>query len=280
MKWGSFDLHTVSDGAVWLDGGAMFGVVPRALWEREIKPDGKNRIPLGLNCLLVKTPDHNVLIDTGCGYKYSDKELEIYRIEHPTDVLKQLTGLGINPDQIDYVINTHFHFDHCGGNTREESDKLVPSFPRAEYIVRRQEFKDANEPNVRTRATYRSENWAPLVESGQLTLLEEDTEIVPGVECLLTPGHTLGHQSVKITSEGNTLFYIADLCPTMAHVPLAWIMGFDLYPMTTLDTRRKVYARAVDEDWTIFFEHDASHCLGRLVKEGDRYSVEPLNFTD
>ena len=273
MKWGQFELHLISDGSVWLDGGAMFGVVPKSLWEKKTSPDEKNRIRLGLNCLLIRTAEKTLLIDTGCGFNYTEKEFEIYRIEHETDILQELEKIDVSPEKVDFVINTHYHFDHCGGNTRREGEELVPSFPNATYLVSRQEYEDANHPNERTVATYMPHNWKPLEERGLLQKVDEDQEIVPGVTLVSTPGHTAGHQSVKVESEGKILFYLADLCPTSAHVALPWIMGFDLFPLTTLEVRKRIYAQAVDEEWLLFFEHDPVSPLGRLSQENGKFTL-------
>ncbi len=280
MKWGSFELHRISDGNFWLDGGAMFGVVPRVLWERKTTPDEKNRVHLALNCLLIQTGEKNVLIDTGCGHKYTEKQIEIYRIEHSTDILRELEQFGVSAGQIDLVINTHYHFDHCGGNTRSEGGEIVPTFPNAVYLVQRQEYEDAIHPNERNAASYFSHNWNPLMEKGMLRMVDEDEEILPGITVIPTPGHTVGHQSVKVESKGKTLFYIADLCPTSAHIPLPWVMGFDVQPLTTLEVRRRIYRQAVEEKWLLFFEHDPRVTTGYLSEEKGKYILVPESWKE
>ena len=275
MKWGQLQLHLISDGSLWLDGGAMFGIVPKVLWQKKTPPDEQNRIRLAINCLLIQTGEKNVLIDTGCGFKYSEKEIQIYRIEHETSVLKELERISLGPGDIDIVINTHFHFDHCGGNTVREGEEIVPTFPRATDWISRQEYEDANHPNERTAATYFPHNWNPLEERGVLHVFDDEPEVVPGVKLVQTPGHTAGHCSVKIESEGQVMFFIADLCPTSAHVRLPWIMGYDLFPMTTLQVRREIYTQAVEEKWLLFFEHDPECPLGYLVKEEGQYALKP-----
>lgn len=280
MKWGQFGLHLISDGDYWLDGGAMFGVVPKVLWEKKVRPDEKNRVRLGLNCLLIRTEKNNVLIDTGCGHKYSQKEIQIYRIEHSTDILQELEKLGLSAENIDLVINTHYHFDHCGGNTRSQDGEVVPTFPNASYVVRRREYEDAVQPNERTSATYLSHNWKPVEEKGRLRLIDDDEEILPGITLIHTPGHTAGHQSVKIDSQGKTLFYLADLCPTAAHIPLPWIMGFDVLPLTTMEVRRRIYRQAVEEDWLLFFEHDPVVTTGYLQEQNGKYRLVPESWKE
>jgi glyoxylase-like metal-dependent hydrolase (beta-lactamase superfamily II) len=275
MRFGDYEVEIVSDGVLWLDGGAMFGVVPKPLWEKKAPPDEKNRIPLGLNCLLIRAPDGNILVDTGCGDKYTEKERSIYRLERPAQLQSGLAELGLAPEDIDIVINTHLHFDHCGGNTRREGTELVPAFPNARYLVRRQEYEDACSPNERTRGSYLMQNWQVLTERRMLELVDEDREVVPGLSLCHTPGHTRGHQSVRLDSQGRSLFYLADLCPTSAHLPLAWIMGYDLFPLTTLETRRRIFRQAVDENWLLVFEHDPKTKAGYLRQEQGTYILQP-----
>lgn len=278
MKWGGFQLHILSAGVFRLDGGAMFGVVPKPLWERVATPDARNRIPLGLNCLLIRTGDVNVLVDTGCGRKYSPKEFEIYSIDPSADLLRELGKVGLDSQDIDIVVNTHLHFDHCGGNTFVAGEEVVPTFPRAEYVVRQEEYQDASAPNERTRATYFAHNWSPIEAAGKLRVIDRDMEIAPGVTCISTPGHTLGHQSVLVESEGRKLLFLADLCPTVAHVPLPYVMGYDLFPLTTLKTRKEIYPRAIEEDWELIFEHDPVHPYGKLLEKDGRYAAERLQW--
>ncbi|RPJ60437.1 MAG: MBL fold metallo-hydrolase [Acidobacteria bacterium] len=280
LKFGKFDLHLVSDGNFWLDGGAMFGVVPRILWEKKTTADEKNRIRLGLNCLLVRTGSHNVLIDTGCGEKYTEKEVRIYRIEHDVTLQGQLARLGLTTSDIDIVLNTHFHFDHCGGNTCCDGNLIVPTFPKAEYVVRAEEYEDASVPNERSAASYYEHNWAVLRQRHMLRLAEEDEEILPGIRLLHTPGHTRGHQSVLIESEGRSLLFMADLCPTSAHIPLPWIMAYDLYPMTTLEVRKDIYQRAVAGNWLLLFEHDPHQPAGYLQEAEGKYLLAPFAWQD
>jgi glyoxylase-like metal-dependent hydrolase (beta-lactamase superfamily II) len=274
VKLGDYDLQLISDGNFWLDGGAMFGVVPRPMWEKKTTPDEKNRICLGLNCLLVRTGRHNILIDTGCGEKYSEKEKKIYRIEREFSLLADLDRkTGLSASDITMVINTHLHFDHCGGNTSIVDGRVVPTFPEATYLVRRNEYQNANHPNERTTASYFENNWRPIEKSGRLRLVDEDEEVLPGIHLVRTPGHTEGHQSVLIESNGSTLFCLGDLCPTSAHVSLPWIMAYDLYPLTTLATKKEIFRRALEEQWLLFFVHDPQVVAGQLLEEDGKYHL-------
>ena len=258
----------------------MFGVVPKTLWQRKSIPDEKNRIRLALNCLLIQTPEKNILVDTGCGFKYTDKELEIYQLDHSTDLVQELGKLEIAPEDINIVINTHYHFDHCGGNTRMKEGEIVPTFYNATHLVRREEYDEANNPNPRTAATYRPHNWEPVEKRGLLQIVDNEDQVVSGVTLVHTPGHTLGHQSVKLESQGKILFFIADLCPTTAHISLPWIMGFDLFPLTTLEVKEKIYRQAVDEKWLIMFEHDPDIPFGYLSLKDNKYALDPVSWNE
>lgn len=265
---GDFRIHALEAGLQHLDGGAMFGVVPKVLWERRIPADERNRIPLGLRCLLVETPDTLVLIDTGIGNKEDAKFMEIYGVENegsPTRLEDAIRDAGFSPDDIEYVIDTHLHFDHAGGNTHHDPEGVVRlSFPRARYIVQRREFEFAHSGNERVRASYLPDNFDPVEEAGHFDFVDGETEIVPGISVFLTPGHIPYHQSVLLTSGGETGVFLADLVPTVAHLPLPWIMGYDLEPLTTLESKREVLRRAREEDWLLIFQHDPAIPWGRL----------------
>ena len=280
MRLGRFQLNHISDGSIRLDGGAVFGIVPRVLWERKMRPDHRNRVRLGLNCLLIRTPNEAILVDTGAGRKYSPKEQDIYGVGEEPDVVARLASLGLGPEDIDLVINTHLHFDHCGGNTRWEGAQVVSNFPNATYIVAREDYLTATSRNERTADSYRPENWAPLQEQHQLLLVDGEQEIVPGVSLVHTPGHTPGHHSVKVQSGGETVFFLGDLCASTAHVPLPWIMGYDLFPLTTLETRKRIYSRAVEEKWLLLFDHDPDVVAGVMSRREGRYVVESVPWED
>jgi glyoxylase-like metal-dependent hydrolase (beta-lactamase superfamily II) len=259
-RLGDFTLHALEAGLQWLDGGAMFGVVPKPLWQKRIPADDRNRIPLAMRCLLVETSDALVLIDNGAGNKEDEKFRDIYGLENtgsPTRLEDALRAAGFAPADVDIVIDTHLHFDHAGGNTcRDEAGAVRLSFPRARYLVQRGEFEYAHRDNERIRASYLPHNFDPVREAGQLELLAGETAVVPGVSVLPTPGHTPHHQSVLVTSGGETACFLGDLVPTSAHLPLAWIMGYDVEPLVTYETKRQVLGRARDEGWLLVFEHD------------------------
>jgi glyoxylase-like metal-dependent hydrolase (beta-lactamase superfamily II) len=278
---GDLRVHAIQAGGQKLDGGAMFGVVPKTLWERRIAADEKNRIQLGMRCLLIEHAIGPVLIDTGVGNKETDKFYDIYGIENvgangATRLEDGLAQVGLAPKDIAMVISSHLHFDHAGGNTTKRPDgSIVPTFPNARYVMQRGEYEWATHTNERTAASYFPHNYVPIRESGQLEFIEGDREIIGGVHSVKTPGHTPHHQGLLIESAGEHAFYIADLSPTTAHLPLPWIMGYDVEPLVTLETKRRILARAVDEDWLLIFEHDAKTAWGRIANDGKGYGLRP-----
>ncbi|HEX7120031.1 MAG TPA: MBL fold metallo-hydrolase [Longimicrobiales bacterium] len=265
---GRFRLHALEAGLQRLDGGAMFGVVPKPLWERRIPADERNRIPLAMRCLLVETPDALVLVDNGAGNKEDAKFVDIYGLENagsPTRLEDAIRDAGFSPDDVDLVIDTHLHFDHAGGNTfRDGEGRVRPSFPRARYVVQRGEWEYAHLRNERIRASYLPDNFDPVEAAGLFDFVEGEHEVVPGVHLVPTPGHTPHHQSVVLRSQGETACFLADLIPTTAHLPLPWIMGYDVEPLVTLESKRSLLARARREDWLLVFEHDPRVPWGRL----------------
>lgn len=275
MKLGNLEFHIISDGHCYLDGGAMFGVIPKPLWEKKAPADARNRIQLAMNCLLVHAGNKRILIETGAGTKWSPKLRDIYGFDG-SRLLNGLRHHGLGPDDIDVVINTHLHFDHCGGNTRIEKDRVVATFPHARYVVQRGEFEHAMNPTERDRASYFSDNYAPLKEASKLSLLEGDRAIAAGVELIRVPGHTADMQCVKLTGGGKTAFAFADLVPTTAHLPLPWIMGYDLYPMTTLENKKRWITQAAREEWLALFVHDPAIPAGYVREREGKWEVEPV----
>lgn len=277
---GSIEIHLVSDGVVWQDRGGVFGLVPKALWSRVIEPDEHDRLPMALTCLLVRAAGKTIVVDTGLGDKLDDKTARLWGLERPHGgLLDGLARLGVAPDDVDIVIDTHLHGDHCAGNTRWGPDGApVATFPRAEYVVQRREFEDAMQPNERTRATYFPVNYAPLREAGQLTLLEGDSEIVPGVRCVVTPGHTPGHQCVLFEDGDRRALFIADLASFAVHFErLAWMTAYDVEPLVTLETKRHWTQWALATGALLVFQHDTIKRAGHLVEDDNgRRTVQPV----
>jgi len=304
LTLGDFELMAFSDGIYPLDGGAFFGVIPKVMWSRKVESDERNYVQAGLNSLLIRTGKHTVLVETGMGNKLSERMVKFYG--QPAKLLDNLSAAGIAPEDIDIVINSHLHFDHCGWNTvRDKNGKIVPTFPRAKYYAPEGEWQYARKPSERDSISYIPDNYDPLVASGQMTLLKGGEEIVPGISVKTFPGHTahmqavfvdgfvdshvsqlrrdpsaalranVGRPQVRETPEsqnphsvsakdaetrgghpGSIACYISDLMPTTAHIDITWGMGFDLYPLQTIESKKEYYARALPERWLTVFTHD------------------------
>jgi len=255
ISLGDFELSIFSDGIYPLDGGAFFGVVPKLMWSKKAVADERNFVAAGLNCLLIRTGKQNILVETGVGNKLSEKMIKIYG--QPAKLLDNLGAGGVAPDDIDIVINTHLHFDHCGWNTVRRAGRVTATFPKAKYYVQEGEVRHGREQHIRDAVSYISDNYDPLVKSGQMELLRGDHEIVPGVSVRVFPGHTFHMQAVIVTSVGKTACYISDLIPTVAHIDLTWVMAFDLSPIETINSRQRYYAQAIPERWLTVFTHGA-----------------------
>ena len=251
---GDFELTIFSDGVYYFDGGAFFGVIPKVMWQKKVAADAENRIPSGLNSVLVRGGKQTVLIETGIGNKLSERMKKFYG--QPAELLDNLNAGGVSPEDIDIVINTHLHFDHCGWNTVRQGDRILPTFPKAKYYVQEGEWHHARRQFERDRISYISENYDPLIESGQMELLKGDREIIPGISVRVFPGHTAHMQAVIIESGGRKTCYISDLIPTTAHIELTWVMAFDLYPVDTIESRKKYYSQSIPEKWLTIFTHD------------------------
>lgn len=265
---GDFQLTHFTDGNYFLDGGAFFGVVPKVLWERKLQADASNRISAAMNSLLVRTGRHTVLIETGMGNKLPEKMARIYA--QPAGLLDNLAAGGLRTEEVDVVINTHLHFDHCGWNTVRKDDKVVATFSNATYYVQEGEWQYAREQRERDRVSYISDNYDPLVSSGQMQLLRGNAEIVPGISVRVFPGHTRHMQAVIVRSGGHTACYISDLIPTTAHLDLTWVMAFDLFPLETIESRKEFYKSAVAENWLVAFTHDPNIAWTHLALQGDK----------
>lgn len=274
---GPYKVHFVAGGRFRLDGGAMFGVVPKVLWNRAMPADERNRIQMRMTCLLLEGNGQRILVDAGSGTKDDPKFRDIYAIEGAEGLTQDLAALGVKPEDITAVAMTHLHFDHCGGGTTRGADgKVRPTFPNAHYFVRRQEWDDAHHANERNRASYISDNYDPLHDAGQLILHDNDLEILPGVWMKNLPGHTLGHQGCFFDIPGERALYTVDLIPTAAHLPLAYIMGYDLYPMMTLETKRAILKQATAEGWLFLFEHDPELCAIRVGGSEQKVTFEKV----
>ena len=276
---GKWRIHAIQAGGQKLDGGAMFGVVPKPLWERRIMPDDRNRIQLGMRCLLIEHESGLVLIDTGAGNKENEKFHDIYGVQNAgengaTQLEDGLRDLRVQPSDVALVINTHLHFDHAGGNTTRTADgRVIPTFPNARYVVQKGEYDYATHTNERTAASYFPHNFVPVMDAGRFDLVSGEQEIVKGITVVPTPGHVPFHQGIKLESDGEVGFYLADLAPTTSHLPLPWIMGYDVEPLVTLETKRKVLGEAAAADWLMIFEHDASTPWSRIRHDGRAFTL-------
>ena len=266
MFLGDYRIETIPDTEFRLDGGAMFGVVPRVLWEKLCPPDEFNRICLNTNCLFIETGTEKILIETGIGEKWTERQIEMYGIFRTKSFAETLfEKTNYKPEDITIVVNTHLHFDHCGGNTiLDKNTKAIPQFPNARYFVSKSEFEHAENPHERDKASYLSENWRPSQESGQLELKPDVYEVVEGLQMRQVRGHNGSMQTFKLSRGNETLYSFADLIPTHHHLSLPWIMGYDLYPTETLEAKKKLLPQALKENWLCFFYHDFETPLCRL----------------
>ena len=271
---GDFELTIFSDGTYPIDGGAFFGVVPKVMWSKRLVPDERNFITAGLNSLLIRTGDRNVLVETGMGSKLSDRMIKVHG--QPAQLLDKLAAAGVAPEDIDIVINTHLHFDHCGWNTIRKGDQVVATFPKATYYAPEGEWEHGRLQLERDAVSYISANYDPLIASGHMKLLRGDQEIVPGISVQVFPGHTANMQGVVVRSRGKTACYISDLIPTTAHIDLAWVMSYDLDPVQTIASRKRYYATALPEKWLTVFTHDDARPWGYIDEEAGRLIVKPV----
>lgn len=280
LKIGPYEIHPVPTGIFGLDGGAMFGTVPKVLWEKAIPPDDKNRIPMEARGLLLKSPGHNVLIDTGNGgdflLKYGEKLgpkfAEMYNIDpNGPSLMSSLAAAGVSPTDVNTVILTHLHFDHAGGATTEKSGTLAPTFPKAKYYIQKANLETAQTPNRREKASYFAANFQPLIDHGVLEILEGPREnLIPGISVMISNGHTQGQQIVKVSDGTTSLLYCGDVVPTSSHVRTAWLMGYDLNPLLLMEEKERYLGPAADQSWYLFFEHDPA-CDAAVIerKNGD-----------
>ncbi|MGD8623279.1 MAG: MBL fold metallo-hydrolase [Anaerolineae bacterium] len=282
MQFGNVKLHLITDGTYWEDGGALFGLVPKPLWAKVMEPDERNRLPFKMRCLLIETAKQRILVDTGYGDKLSAKERGFLSLEGERRLLTNLENLGVGPLDVDLVINTHLHGDHCGGNTLYDQDgELAPAFPWATYCVQRLELADASFPNERTRATYRQENFQPLEQARQLRVVWGDTRLTDEIRVVVTPGHTRAHQCVVIESAGQTAIFLGDVASWPIHMErLAWVPAFDVEPLVSIETKRNLAQWAVENRVLLIFQHHPEVEAGYLhtTERPDRFWLEAVEI--
>jgi len=277
IRLGEFELHAVTDGFFRLDGGAMFGIVPKVAWEKVAPADEKNRITLSLTNLLIRAHGNNILVDTGIGTKHDPKFVEMYAVIHPPTTPESLAKIGVKPEDVNFVVLSHLHFDHAGGATVLRNGEIVPTYPNATYIIQEGMWREAQESNPRTKGSYIPDDFLPLQKAGRVKLIKGDYEIVPGVRCVLTGGHVKHHQVVRMESRGEKAIYWADLLPTSAHIKPAWVMGYDLYPHEVASLKQQLVAEAMRERWVNVFEHDPNVAMARISDDRKGgFALEPL----
>ncbi len=279
MKIGKYTLHPISTGTFALDGGAMFGIIPKPLWERTNPADGKNRILMEARSLLLTDGKENILLDTGIGSYWDAKFEKIYDLHREETALENsLEKLGLKPGDITSVIFTHLHFDHTGGSTIPEGEKWIPAFPNAKYFVQKKHFEWAMNPTEKDRGSFLRERFEPLMREGVLQLLDGRTNFNDEIEIIPVEGHTVAQQALKISDGEKTLFYCGDLFPTSSHIPLPYIMAYDLFPLQTLKEKKEFLPKAVEENWLLFYEHDP-YCLASTVKTTEKGFAAGEKFT-
>jgi glyoxylase-like metal-dependent hydrolase (beta-lactamase superfamily II) len=278
VKIGEIEIYLVKDGTTHVDVGGPFGLVPRALYEGYFEPDHLNRVPMTLMSMVIRSIESTILVDTGMGTKLSPKEVDFWGLERPGGgLVKQLAILGFNPDDIDIVVNTHLHSDHCGGNTIREGDQIRATFPNATYIVQRMEWANFANPDARTRGTYLSDNFTPLLKSGQTRLLHGDTALTEAVHCVVTPGHTRGHQSILLKSGEWRGLFVGDLASySILMCRTSWLTAYDVDPLENLTTKQIWQKWALDHDAWLFFPHDPIMPVARLKRENGRLGLEAI----
>lgn len=285
MTVGHYRIHAVETGRFALDGGAMFGIVPKSLWEKRIPADESNRIPLAARCLLLVGENRRILVDTGTGDKWDGRSRSIYKIDTASvNLERSLKELGITREEITDVWCTHLHFDHAGGNTcRNDAGEIVPTFPNARYWVQKSNWELANHPSEKDRASYLPENWRVLAENGMVEIVDGEEEFIPGIGLFVAQGHTAGQQLPRISDGQRTLFFGGDLFPTVAHLNIPWVMAYDNYPLTTISEKKGLLPIMAEEGWILFFEHDPRYEAVTVSFDGRKYgpaetvSVEELS---
>ncbi|HVP36258.1 MAG TPA: MBL fold metallo-hydrolase [Terriglobales bacterium] len=279
LKLGDKEVYSIVENSFKIDGGAMFGVVPKVIWERLMVPDERNMVTLDLNLLLVKSAGKNILIDTGMGNTLNEKQKKIYGVEKDSNLEKGLSQIGLTTGDIDFVILSHLHFDHAGGIVGLDSKgERVPRFPKAKYVIQSEEWKYALQPDERTRATYMIENFKLLDESGQIQLVNGEKEIAPGIKVKLTGGHTKGQQIIFLQGDGETIVYPSDIIPTVSHLRVPYVAGVDIYPLEVMEVKRKLIADCLQNNWMVAFDHEIDPKLCRLEKKNEKIEVKKISI--
>ncbi|HSP89132.1 MAG TPA: MBL fold metallo-hydrolase [Ignavibacteriaceae bacterium] len=267
MKIGKYSLHIINSGFFALDGGAMFGIIPKPLWQKNNPPDEVNRIKLATRNLLLVNGSRKILIDTGMGNKWDDKAKNIYAIDQKNSLEQSLNELNLKTDDITDVLLTHLHFDHTGGSTKIENEKLVPAFPNAKYYVQKKNYEWAIKPSERDKGSYLKDSFQPLFDEGVLNFFDGEEKFDDEIDFLIINGHTFAQQLIKISDSSNTILYCGDLFPTASHIPLPYVMAYDLQPLVTVEEKKKILTQAIDENWKIFFEHDPETAFATILKD-------------
>lgn len=279
MKIGKYKLVTVQSGLFSLDGGAMFGIIPKPLWEKTNPADELNRIKLSTRNLLLISDDKKILIDTGMGNKWDDKSKNIYNIDPKLDLELALEQNGIKCDEITDILLTHLHFDHTGGSTKFENGKLIPAFPNAKYFVQKKNFEWAMNPSDRDKGSYIKENFEPLVKEGVLNLIDGEIDFDDNISFRIINGHTFSQQMIKVSDSSNTVLYVADLLPFVSQIKIPYVMGYDLQPLVTVEEKKKYLKLAAEENWKIYFGHDPDYAIA-TVKHSEKGIVQDKVYKD
>jgi glyoxylase-like metal-dependent hydrolase (beta-lactamase superfamily II) len=274
MKIGKYTLHIVKSGYFGLDGGAMFGIIPKPLWQKTNPPDEANRIKLATRNLLLTNDNRKILIDTGNGDKWNEKAKSIYAFDFTNSLEGSLKELNLTPSDITDVILTHLHFDHTGGSTKIEDGKIVPTFPNAKYYVQKKNYEWASNPSDRDRGSYLKDSFQPLMDEGVLSLIDGEEKFDDEIELLIFNGHTFGQQLIKISGSSDAIFYCGDLFPTTSHIPIPYVMGYDLQPLVTVEEKKKILTKAIEENWKLFFEHDPETALATVRKDEKGFKAD------
>jgi glyoxylase-like metal-dependent hydrolase (beta-lactamase superfamily II) len=274
MKIGKYSLHIINSGYFALDGGAMFGIIPKPLWQKNNPPDETNRIKLATRNLLLTNGKRKILIDTGMGNKWDDKSKNIYAIDQSNSLERSLNELNVKPEDITDVLLTHLHFDHTGGSTKIENEKLIPSFPNAKYFVQKKNYEWGIEPSERDKGSYIKDNFQPLMDEGVLNFIDGEEKFDDEIEFVIINGHTFYQQLIKISDSSNIFLYCGDLFPTASHIPLPYVMAYDLQPLVTIEEKKKILTKAMDENWKIFFEHDPETAFATILKDEKGFRVK------